>query len=130
MAIVGLGLANLSWQTQAADKDAKKDSSLSALMRKKLDAGSQILEGLTVEDSELILKGANSLLELSKAEKWQMLIDADYRQHNSDFRGAVRKLATAAEKGKFDNAALQWIDTMKACIECHQDVRHARQEKK
>lgn len=124
--IAAASLGIISWQTQAADKDPVPEQTLSTFMRKKLDASTQILEGLTVEDSELIQRGANSLLEMSKAERWKLIIDSDYRQHNVEFRATVKKLADAAAKGNFDNAALQWFDTTKSCIECHQDVRRAR----
>lgn len=118
------------WPADADDDDLKPDLSLSAFMRKKLDASSQILEGLTTEDAELIKKGAKTLTELSKTEKWQILSDPEYREYSLDFRINARKLADAAEKGNFDNAALQWFDTMKTCIECHHHVRHERAEAK
>ena len=114
----------------AADDDLKPDLSLSAFMRKKLDASSQVLEGLTTEDAELIQKGAKSLTELSKTEKWQIFSDPEYREYSLDFRVNARKLAEAAEKGNFDNAALQWFAAMKNCIECHQHVRRERAEAK
>ena len=114
----------------AADDDLKPDLSLSAFMRKKLDASSQVLEGLTTEDAELIQKGAKALTEISKAEKWQILSDPEYREYSLDFRINARKLAEAAEKGNFDNSALQWFAAMKNCIECHQHVRSARAEAK
>ena len=117
------------WQAEA-DDDLKPDVSLSAFMRKKLDASSQILEGLTTEDAGLIQKGAKTLTELSKAEKWQIFADPEYREYSLDFRSTVRKLAEAAEKENFDNAALQWMDAMKGCIECHQHVRRERAAKK
>ena len=123
----------ITWNTfraDAADDDLKPDLSLSAFMRKKLGAASQILEGLTVEDSELIEAGAKSLLQLSKAEKWQVLISPDYREYSDDFRTDVKKLEEAAKKGNFDNAALQWFDVMKGCIECPKHVRDERAARK
>lgn len=104
-------------------------SELGKFMRRKLDASSKILEGLTTEDSKLVVEGANILLELSKAEKWQILKDAEYREFSSEFRRDAKMLADAAEKNNFDNAMLQWMDTMKGCVECHKHVRSARQGK-
>jgi len=124
--LAAITLLAIAWQTQGADKDPVPEQTLRTFMRKKLDASTQILEGLTVEDSEMIQRGANSLLEMSKAERWKLIIDSDYRQHNIEFRSTVKKLADAAAKGNFDNAVLQWFDTTKSCIECHQDVRKAR----
>jgi hypothetical protein len=99
---------------------------LKSFMRKKLDASSKILEGLTVEDADLIRKGAASLLEMSKAEQWNVLLDEDYREYNREFRSLIRKLDKAAESNNFDNALLQWLDATKACIDCHQHVRDQR----
>ena len=110
----------------SADDDLKPDLSLSAFMRKKLDASSQILEGLTTEDSELIKRGAKTLIELSKVEKWNILGDPEYREYSLDFRSDAKKLVEAAEKDNFDNAALQWFAVTKDCIECHQHVRRER----
>lgn len=105
---------------------AADNGDLKTFMRKKLDASSKILEGLTVEDSELIRKGAASLLEMSKAEQWNVLLDEDYREYNREFRSLIRKLDKAAESNNFDNALLQWLDATKACIDCHQHVRDQR----
>lgn len=121
-----------AWFVQGADKDkdAEPDISLGAFMRKKLDSSSQILEGLTIEDPQLILQGAKSLLEMSKAEKWKLVINSEFRSHDVEFRATVRKIVEAAEQNNFDNAALQWFDATKACIECHRDVRTASKTKK
>ena len=129
--VVVLGTASEIWRVAAAaDDELKPDVSLNAFMRKKLDSSSTILEGLTVEDSELIVRGAKELLQLSKVEKWQVFADSEYREYSDDFRTNVKKLEEAAKKGNFDNAALQWFDTMKGCIECHQHVRRERAKQK
>ena len=129
--VVTLSSVNVRlWQAAEADDSLKPDLSLSAFMRKKLDASSLILEGLAVEDAELIGRGAKSLLQLSKVEKWQVLVDSEYREYSIDFRSTVRKLEEAAEKANFDNAALQWFDVTKSCIECHQHIRRERAKKK
>ena len=125
--VVALTAISIFRSSNAADETLSPDLSLSAFMRKKLNASSQILEGLTIEDAELIQKGAKSLLELSKAEKWQILISPDYREYSLEFRNDVRKLEEAAIKGNFDNAALQWFGVTRDCIECH---RYLRQEQK
>lgn len=109
---------------------AKDDQTLSAFMRRKLDASSKILEGLAVEDGELIKTGATALLEMSRAEMWNVIADEDYREFNRDFRAAVRKLSEAGEKENIDNATLQWFDAVKGCVECHKYVRSQRPVRK
>lgn len=118
------------WRVTASADDLKPDVSLSAFMRKKLESSSTILEGLTVEDPDMIVRGAKELLQLSKVEKWQVFVDSEYREYSDGFRSNVRKLEEAGRKGNFDNAALQWFDTMKSCIECHQHVRNERAKNK
>ena len=125
-----VGMASEIWRVAASADDLKPDVSLSAFMRKKLESSSTILEGLTVEDSEMIVRGAKDLLQLSKVEKWQVFVDSEYREYSDGFRTNVKKLEEAGKKGNFDNAALQWFDTMKSCVECHQHVRNERAKNK
>ena len=106
--------------------DAKLDLELSTFMRKKLEASNQILEGLTVEDAELIIKGATLLLELSSAERFQVQHDVMYRQFSGEFQRTAKGLLEAAEKKNFDAAALKWMDTTMKCLECHKFVRGTR----
>jgi hypothetical protein len=115
----------LVWVTPAAGNNAEQKS-LRDFMRKKLVASSRILEGLTVEDAGMIRDGAEALQEMSKAEMWNVLTDEHYREFNRDYRGSVRKLKEAAEKDNLDNATLQWLDTVKSCVECHKYVRSQR----
>ena len=110
-------------QTPAAEE---KKEDLAAFMRKKLEASSQILEGLTVKDAGLIRKGTDKLLQMSKAELWNVLADADYREFNGEFRSTLKKLDQAAAEENFDHALLQWIDGVKSCVECHKYVRDER----
>lgn len=128
VAVVMVALSVISPFSAAAKDD--DDKSLAAFMRKKLDSSSKILEGLTTEDAELIQQGAKALLDMSKAEKWNVIADEDYREFNRDFRSAVRKLNEAAEGENFDNAALQWFDAVKGCVECHKYVRAQRPKQK
>lgn len=130
LAIVSLMVAlTVSSGYWASAKD-KEDKSLAAFMRKKLDASSKVLEGITTEDADLITEGTKALLEISTAEKWNVISDEEYREFNRDFRSSVRKLAEAAEAKNFDNATLQWFDAIKGCVECHKYVRDSRPKTK
>ena len=106
--------------------DAKRDLEQSTFMRRKLEASGQILEGLTMEDADLIVKGAKILVELSSAEKFQVQHDVIYRQFSGEFQRTAKGLLEAAEKKNFDTAALKWMDTTMKCLECHKFVRGTR----
>ena len=117
----------LAWSASAQDKEKKNPVELT--MRQKLEATSKVLEGLAVEDKELVHEGAKVLTELSKAEVWQVLTDSDYREHTQTFRSAVKRLDEAAQKSEFASAQLEWLDATKRCFDCHNHVRADRAAK-
>jgi hypothetical protein len=116
-------------KAERSAEEAKK-SPLETFMRKKLDASSRILEGLCQEDAAMVKEGADMLGEMSKAEVWNVLTDADYREHSREFRDSAARVAKAAEDGDFDKAALRWFDVTMSCLECHNHVRSERKADK
>ena len=125
-AVLGSGSATSQDQPQKKVPDAKRDPEQTSFMRKKLEASAEILEGLTAEDSKLIIKGARALVEMSHAEKWKVRNDVMYRQFSGEFQRSAQSLLEAAEKENYDAAALKWIDTTMKCLECHKFVRGMR----
>lgn len=131
MILVG-AMAIGSWwhsSSQADEKVAAKrnvpvDQELRDFMRKKLEASTQILEGLATEDTDLIEKGATKLSEMSATEHWRVSKDAMYKQFSDEFTRNVDKLKEAAKEKNIDRAALRWMDTTMSCIECHRFVRN------
>ena len=129
-AVVGVLMATEPVNSQDVPKkevpDAKRDLDQTEFMRKKLEASGQILEGLTSENADLIVKGATILVEMSAAEKWKVKHDAMYRQFSGEFQRSAKNLLEAAQKKNFDAAALKWMDTTMKCLECHKFVRGTR----
>lgn len=117
------GAANAPATQATAPPRKPLDVELRAFMRRKLDATSLILEGLAVEDLDLVQQGAKTLEELSSAEKWRVSTDVLYRQHSAEFIEIARELGKAAEEGNMDRAALKWVDATMSCLECHRCVR-------
>ncbi len=106
--------------------DAKLDQEQSKFMRRKLEASGQILEGLTVENADLVVKGAKILVEISAAERFQVQHDVIYRQFSGEFQRTAKGMLEAAEKKNYDLVALKWMDTTMKCLECHKFVRGTR----
>ena len=117
----------LVWTAGAQDQTGKRPIEHS--MRQKLEATSKVLEGLATEDKDLVHEGAAVLTELSKAEVWQVLVDAEYREHTQTFRSSVKRLDEAAQKSEFASAQLEWLDATKRCFDCHNHIRAARAAK-
>jgi hypothetical protein len=111
-------------QSPPVQKDAPKDESLSTFMRAKLSASTKVLEGLALEDLDLVTEGARELNTMSTAEKWRRHDDMLYRQFSAEFRQTTADLLEASKAGLLDRSALKWMDATMNCIECHRYVRN------
>lgn len=123
MGVAASIIALQAGRSSLADDPAPHKSSIQQYMHRKMDASSEILEGIVMENGALIRQGGNALLEMSKAEKFQVLTDREYRLHNRQFREAVERLLSAAETEGYDRAALAWFDVTISCVDCHDHVR-------
>jgi hypothetical protein len=124
--MAGTGVVNSQESPKKKQPPAKLDLDQKKFMRKKLEASSQILEGLATEDDSLITQGARVLAEMSSADQWKVINDATYGQYSGEFQRVAMNLRDAAETNNFDLAALKWIDATMKCIECHKFVRSSR----
>ena len=122
--MVSLCLAGLGWLTWSADaQEEKKKGPIQLNKRQKLDAAAKLLEGLAVQDKDLIHEGSVVLTELTKADVWRSLKDAEYREHTQAFRTAIKRLDEAAQESRFDAAQLEWLAANKSCFDCHSHIR-------
>ena len=111
---------------QADEDKPKKKSPIEIRMRQKLDAAAKVLEGLATEDASQVKEGAQVLLDISKAEVWQVLKNSEYREHTQTFRSAIRRMDEAAAEGQFASAQLEWLDATKRCFDCHNYIRKSK----
>lgn len=110
----------------AGETPAVEPDKVGAFMRAKLGHAQQVLEGLTVENYDLIEKGAHDLALASQASSWQVLQTEDYARHSDDFRRSCNSLRAAAKARNLDGAALAWMEVTMKCIQCHKYVRDTR----
>ncbi|MBI3862868.1 MAG: hypothetical protein HY290_13340 [Planctomycetia bacterium] len=111
------------------DEDAEKKATpkkiaMKMFMRKKLESSQSVLEGLAVEDFELIAKGARQLKTTSAAAEFMVVHDPMYAQHADEFRRIVDKMEKAAKEKRLDGATLAYVDMTLSCVECHKYVRN------
>ena len=130
------GALMLAWRSNAGGADdqpepakeqppaqGREDLPLRDYMRLKLEASNKVLEGLCVDDPELVKEGAIQLNEMSHSERWRVSKDTMYRQFSGEFQGITQQLKEAADEQNMDRAALKWMDATMSCIECHRFVR-------
>jgi cytochrome c556 len=122
IAIAGVVFQAVRAEEVAKAKAPKQD--LRDFMHQKLDASNKILEGLVTEDTELVRQGAQTLTEMSAAEKWKVSQNVMYLQFSKEFQRNAEKLVDAAKEKNLDRVALRWMDTTMSCIECHRFVRN------
>ena len=109
----------------AADPAVLPDQ-VAGFMRAKLAHSQNVLEGLTVEDFDLIDKGAQQLSLASDDASWQVLQTEDYARQSADFRRSCDSLRKAAKAQNLDGAALAWREVTMKCVQCHKYVRDER----
>lgn len=105
------------------DKVSAKKLAMKAFMRKKLAASQNIIEGLALEDFELVERGAKDLKAMSAAAEFMVTKDPLYKEHSDDFRRVVIKMERAAREKRIDGATLGFMDMTMNCVECHKYVR-------
>ena len=116
-------------QAAAKEKPAISKVVLQAFMRKKLAASEKVLEGLAVEDFDLIAEGAKQLKATAGAAEFMAFNDPEYLEHAADFRKVVNKLAVAAKEQRLEGATLAFLDTTMNCVDCHQHIRKSPLQK-
>lgn len=104
-------------------KPGVKTKLLRAFMRKKLAASQSVLEGLVVEDFQLIADGAKQLEITATGAEFMVSKDPTYLEHANRFRRIVKKLAGEAREKRLEGATLAYLDMTMRCVECHAHVR-------
>jgi hypothetical protein len=95
-------------------------------MRLKLDYSKNLLEGITLENFDAIIKNARALKRLSEAAEWEVptIPDASsYIAFTSEFQQIADELVLKAKDKNIDGAALGYFRLTMNCVKCHKYVR-------
>jgi hypothetical protein len=103
--------------------DSKK---VSELMRKKLEHAQRVLEGIALNDFDMILNHADALMQLTKEIEWRAIKTPRYEVQSNEFRRAVENLQEKATQKNLDGAALGYVELTLSCVKCHKYVREVR----
>lgn len=126
--IVVLAVAAVTGSRPTADDSTTRPDQVAVFMRAKLAHSQNVLEGLAIEDYDLIDKGAQELSLASEDASWQVLQTEDYARQSADFRRSCDSLRKAAKSHNLDGAALAWMEVTMKCVQCHKYVRDVRDE--
>jgi hypothetical protein len=95
-------------------------------MRQKLDYSKRVLEGLTVENYDLIARNARALRTLSAAAEWEVptIPNADeYVVFTGEFQKLCEELTQKSRDRNIDGATLAYLRLTMNCVNCHKYVR-------
>jgi hypothetical protein len=95
-------------------------------MKVKLSQSQKVLEGLALEDFDMIAKNAQAMSLLSQESNWKVLQTAEYLRQSQDFQRTADAIRDAAKKKNLDGAALGYVELTMKCIQCHKYVRNVR----
>lgn len=106
--------------SRAADP-ANEEQRDAVLMRAKLAASQQTLEGLMYGDFDLIGRGARQLHDI---EEWHSSKqDAVYDHYSAEFRRQSEKLIRLANEKNAEGALFTYQHLTSTCVTCHEYVR-------
>ena len=120
----GVALLGLWYGTTAAW--TQDSGNTSDFMRLKLEHSQKVLEGLALEDFQLIAKHSQEISLLSQAANWRVLQTPEYLQQSLEFRRTADGLTEAAKAKNLEGAALKYVDLTMKCVHCHKYVRGVR----
>ncbi|HEX7861176.1 MAG TPA: hypothetical protein VF773_12660 [Verrucomicrobiae bacterium] len=102
---------------------AQKEMPINNLMRAKLDHAQSVLEGITMENFELVANHATKLGALSQEAAWRANDTPEYSAHSVSFRRNVEALKKSAREKNLDAATLAYTKMTFSCVECHKYLR-------
>ena len=115
-----------SWLIARGFAEQPKPNDVGALMKLKLKHSQNILEGVAVEDFDLIAKNSQQLSLLAQDVNWRVFQTPEYRHHSADFQRIADNLTKAAKDRNGDAAALAYVQLTMSCVNCHKYVRGVR----
>jgi hypothetical protein len=107
----------------AAFAQSKRNRAAKEFMREKLELSQRVLEGLAIEDYDLIITKGARLSSMSKEADWRVFENPDYDQQSVIFRRQVDSLVRSAKEKNLDAATLAYVRVTMSCVDCHKLVR-------
>ena len=95
-------------------------------MRQKLDHAQSVLEGITMEDFDLVIAHARRLRAMSDEATWRTFENPEYIRESELFRRQVDAMVKAARDRNLDGVTLAYTKVTFSCVECHKYIRNRK----
>ena len=103
--------------------ESRRNRAAKEFMRDKLELSQQALEGLAMEDYDLLIAKGTKLSAMTRAADWKLFENPDYDQQIRLFRRQVDSMVKAAKDKNLDAATLAYVRMTMSCVDCHKLVR-------
>ena len=102
---------------------SKRERAAKEFMRDKLELSQQMLEGVALENYDLIILKGSRLSAMTKEGDWRVFENPNYDSQSLAFRKQVDALVNAAKDKNLDAATLAYVRMTMSCVDCHKAVR-------
>jgi cytochrome c556 len=126
LALIALGSSGSGQESNKEEKKDKKKETVSDLMQKKLKNSQKVLEGIAMNDFDMIAKNADEIVQISRDTEWKVVKAPRYELFSDEFRGNAETLIKEAKTKNLDGAALAYVEMTLNCVKCHKYVREVR----
>ncbi|MBA4150801.1 MAG: hypothetical protein H0X66_22035 [Verrucomicrobia bacterium] len=119
---VGVGLVLLAIFAFTAHKSFAQNTT-KEVMRFKLHYAQRILEGITMENYEVINDNAQKLKKLSNQAEWHIRETPEYQRFTTEFARHADALVKASQNENVDAATVAYFQMTVSCTSCHGYLR-------
>lgn len=131
LVVIAVALATLTAGSQARETDLRTAQAVEdSLMRQKLDHAQKLLSALSMGDFDQMGQHARELQRISLEARWSQPHSPSYAEYGDDFRAALDRVVASADKQNIDGAALNYVQVVLTCVQCHKVVREGEQTAK
>jgi hypothetical protein len=102
---------------------SKRNRAAKEFMRQKLELSQRVLEGIVVEDYNLVATKAGKLGAMTRQVDWRLFENPEYDQQSQTFRRHVDSLVQAAQAKSLEASTLAYVRMTMSCVDCHKAVR-------
>jgi hypothetical protein len=119
---IAFGLAGLALTATflaVRAQEPKRPMTRAEFTRLELDYSKKVLEGLTLEEYETIVKNARALKALSEAAEWEVATvpnAGEYVAFTSEFQRLTDELVKNAREKNIDGATLAYLRLTMSCV--------------
>ena len=102
---------------------SRRSRAAKEFMRDKLELSQKVLEGVAIEDWDLVIAKGTKLSAMTQEADWRVFENPNYDAQSKAFRQHVDSLVKAAQKKDLDAATLAYVRMTMSCVDCHKAVR-------